>query len=70
MDVAFGVEHHDALGHRVEDGGEFFGIGLAGRLLGGDGGGCDLFGLSFDWCGRYGAEDQALGGFAVPLDRE
>ena len=29
MDVAFGVEHHDAFGRGVEDGGEVFGIGVA-----------------------------------------
>ena len=31
LDVAFGVEHQDALGRGVEDGGEFFGVGVAGR---------------------------------------
>ena len=35
MDVALGVEHHDAFGRGVEDGGEFFGVGMAnGRRFG------------------------------------
>ena len=29
IDVALGVEHHDAFGRGVEDGGEFFGVGMA-----------------------------------------
>ena len=29
MDVALGVEHHDAFGRGVEDRGEFFGVGIA-----------------------------------------
>ena len=29
MDVALGVEHHDAFGRGVEDGGEVFGVGMA-----------------------------------------
>ena len=29
IDVALGVEHHDAFGRGVEDGGEFFGVGTA-----------------------------------------
>ena len=31
IDVALGVEHHDAVGRGVEDGGEFFGVGMADR---------------------------------------
>ena len=31
IDVAFGVEHHDAFGRGIEDGAEFFGIGVADR---------------------------------------
>ena len=31
IDVALGVEHHDAFGGGVEDGAEFFGIGVADR---------------------------------------
>ena len=38
IDVALGVEHHDAFGRGVEDGAEFLGIGVAdGRRLGGSG---------------------------------
>ena len=31
IDVALGVEHHDALGRGVEDGAELLGIGVADR---------------------------------------
>jgi hypothetical protein len=31
VEVAFGIEHHDAVGGRIEDGAEFFGVGVADR---------------------------------------
>ena len=37
IDIALGVEHHDAFGRGVEDGAEFFGIGVADRRRFGDG---------------------------------
>ena len=74
IDVALGVEHHDAFGRGIEDGAEFLGIGVADRgWLG-----CGLVdglrgnGLSRDRGGDIGAwragarENQRQCGIVVP----
>ena len=74
IDVALGVEHHDAFGRGVEDGAEFFGIGVADRRRFGErrlGDGRRLRDRGGD--GRAlvarAREDQRQRGIAVPGDR-
>ena len=67
IDLALGVEHHDAIGRGVEDGAEFFGIGVAdSRAVRRRGSGlCDRGGD----CGILGArarEYQRQRGIVVP----
>ena len=56
-DIAIGVEHHDAFGRGVEDGAEFFGIGMAGRQRFGN----QRFG-DRQFCNRNGLRDRGRDG--------
>ena len=73
IDVALGVEHHDAFGRGVEDGAEFLGIGVADRRRFGDRNGSPATGDRLRDRGGNGRafaagarEDQRQRGIAVP----
>ena len=73
IDVAFGVEHHDAFGRGVEDGAEFLGIGVADRRgsVGGATGSAIASGIGDATLRprRRARADQRQRGIAVPRNR-
>ena len=71
IDVALGVEHHDAFGRGVEDGGELLGIGVADRGWARRGGGVrpSRVRRARGWPRAGGREDQRQRRLVVPGNR-